>query len=35
MVGLAGLEPATNGFEGHYSIQLSYRPLKGTTTSFL
>ncbi len=25
MVRLARLERATNGFEGHYSIQLSYR----------
>ncbi len=25
MVRLAGLEPATNGFEVRYSIQLSYR----------
>jgi hypothetical protein len=25
MVRLAGLEPATNGFEDRYSIQLSYR----------
>lgn len=25
MARLAGVEPATNGFEAHYSIQLSYR----------
>ncbi len=28
MVRLAGLEPATNGFEVRYSIQLSYRRIK-------
>lgn len=28
MVRLAGVEPATNGFEVRYSIQLSYRRIK-------